>query len=152
MSLIGLPISKGMLVGLAILAVIAAAEGGVIVGQAKKIGALSMQVQTSQHALSQSELFLRGCQETKTLLFDANEACLAEIRVGKTESDNAQQTIDTLTTTLAERSKDVHRERETIYRLPECEELAKLDLAKSCPGIAGSLRRRAADVSAPRTD
>lgn len=129
----------------AVLTVVAVAEAGYIVGQAKKAGRLESE-------LAHVRMELGACIGTQTALERAHTACMDEIRVAKEENAHARSTIEQLTESIRKGSADVRREREVIYRLPGCAELRTLDLAAACPDLARSLRARAAEVSAAAND
>ena len=133
--------------GLTILLTLA---GGAIVGQAKTIGGLKAQVSEARSLAAQIGVDLAGCRETKAALQAAHLACMDEIRVAKDDGAAQRETIDQLTDFIRKGSANVRREREVIYRLPQCQELRDLDIAATCPDLARSLRARAAEVSAPR--
>jgi hypothetical protein len=149
--ILGSPLTKGMLWGVLILGAIAATEGGFIVSQAKSIGGLEAKNATQQHALDESGLDLEVCTVSKTALSEEHRKCMDEIRTWKNDAQVAKDKAANLNELLAQETASVHREREIIYKQPGCAELAALDLATACPGLADSLRKRAAEVSAPRS-
>lgn len=144
MSLIGLPLSRGMLIGGALLVLTVMAEGGYIVGQAKRIGALEAANKNQAHQLAQSGLDLGVCLNTKQAVQEAHLQCMDEIRVTKDENAHQRESIEQLADHIRKESESVRREREVIYRQPGCQELRELDIAAVCPDLARSLRARAA--------
>lgn len=151
MSLIGLPLSKGMLAAVGVLALVATAEGGWIVGQAKTIGTLTEQNGALRHQVAQGALDLNSCTQTRDALRGSLEACVQEVQVARDENDHARQSIDELVRRIRQETQSVIRERTALFRAsPSCEQLAHLDIDAACPGIAGSLRARAARMSAAR--
>lgn len=150
MSLLGLPFSKATLIagGLLLLGVIV--QAGVIVGQAKTIGRLESQSRGQLAELAQCQTDLGASLVDRQAIQAAHLACMDEIRITKDENATQRQSIDQLAAHIRQESASVHREREVIYRQPECRELAVLDIAAVCPDLASSLRARAIEVSAPR--
>ena len=149
--ILGSPLTKGMLWGVLILGAIAASEGGFIVSQAKSIGGLEAQVDTQKHAIANAGLDLEVCTISKTAVTEEHTKCMNEIRTWKNDAQVAKDAAAKLNELLVQETASVHREREIIYKQPGCAELAALDLASACPGLANSLRKRAAEVSAPRS-
>jgi hypothetical protein len=153
--MIGSLITKPMLIGAAAVTAVLmlglVSVSGYAVGQAKEIGKLRSEARGSQVALAQSEIDLRWSKAEASDLREVHAACLDEIRLGQDDQLRARVAIDRLTADVRRAADNVRLERETIFR-GECQGLAALDVAAACPSLAGSLRRRAAEVSATRTD
>lgn len=141
---LGAPIGKGLLIGIAILLGILAIESGVVLSQATAIGKLQAEAKAGGQLLKQTETERAACVTAHQLLQTAHQGAMDEIRRGKEEADQARQTIDDLTATIQREANNVHRERDIIFRLPGCRELADLDIAAACPDLARSMRGRAA--------
>lgn len=151
MSLLGLPLSKGALIGGAALLLMLAAESGLIIGQAKTIGKLQEQNGGLRHELAQGQLDLQSCERTRDRLRTSLESCLKEVRVAQDENALARQSIELLSDRVHQTTEAVTRERAALFRAtPSCHELATLDINGACPGIANSLRGRASRMSAAR--
>lgn len=151
MSLLGLPFSKGVLVGGAVLVLALAAVSGLALGQAKTIGKLQAQNKVLEQAARQEQVNFEACQATKIAQAKSLAACISEVRVAKDENDLARQSIDQLAVHIRETSESLNRERAALYRAtPSCANLAQLDIAGACPGVARSLRERSRSMSTAR--
>ncbi len=70
----------------------------------------------------------------------AHQLCMDEIKVARADQTSAISAVRDLTEELKKDTFNVRVERQTIYKTPGCDELAKMDVAASCPALASSLR------------
>lgn len=123
---------------------------GFAIGEAQSIGGLKEQREANLAVIAKRDVDLKAKTEEAQELRTAHEACVAEIAVSKNEQSLAHGRIVDLEKLAQGERNHVRIEREAFYKLPGCKELVALDLVAACPDLAGSLRRRSAEVSAPR--
>lgn len=154
--MIGSLITKPMLIGAAAVTAILllglVSVSGYAVGQAKEIGRLQGEAKQHRRDLEQNDVDLRYLKAETRELRAAHTSCMNEIRLSQDDQVRALHAIDRLTADVKRAADYVRTERDAIYQLPGCQELATLDVAAACPSLAGSLRRRASEVSRTRTD
>lgn len=151
MNLLGLLSGRATWIILAGLCAALAVAAGGVVAQGRTIGKLQEQNTGLRNELAQKELDLQSCERTRDRLRESLESCLNEVRVAKEENDLARQSVDLLADRVRQTTEALTRERAALFRAtPSCNELAALDINAVCPGIAHSLRDRAARMSAAR--
>lgn len=91
----------------------------------------------------------RAVVDEAASLRTANRTFAEELRISREAQTQALRSVDTLVSQVREGAQRVRVERETIYRAPNCAELAAIDISRVCPELAVSLRARSAGLSAP---
>lgn len=122
---------------------------GAIVVLSNRNDALQARLEAQEVELTKATASLNSCSATKDAIRNAHEKCVDEIRLVREDVTYQRSMVEQLSASIRKGSEDVRRERTVIYRQPECQELASLDIAGVCPALAVSVRARAAGMSTP---
>jgi hypothetical protein len=118
--------------------------------QHTKLVAMETEYKQLQHDKAQADLNLTTVTVERDVTRSAHKACMDEIRTSVSSQETAVARLAQDMSDIQRSQKNARVERVEIYKQPGCRELAEIDISASCPALAGSLRRRALEVSAAR--